>query len=78
MKVFALLVLGALVGAVGYLFGTEAGRQHKDVLVGKIRKGADSASDVVDDAVDSASSAITDAADAAKDAAKGAADQLAS
>jgi hypothetical protein len=41
----AFLILGALVGAAGYLFGTDDGRQRKDDLLRKAKKGADSATD---------------------------------
>ena len=67
MKVFALLILGALVGAAGYLFGTEAGRQRKDDLLSKAKKGADSARDAASDLADTAADTASDLADTAKD-----------
>lgn len=76
MKVFALLMLGALVGAAGYLFGTEAGRQRKDDLLKKAKKGADSAADAAGDLASDAADTAGDLADSAADATKDAVDQL--
>jgi gas vesicle protein len=74
MKVFALLILGALVGAAGYLFGTESGRQRKDDLLKKAHKGADTAKDAASDAADAVTDTAGDLADKAADIADTAAD----
>ena len=52
MKVSALLFVTAIAAAVGYLFGTESGRQQKGVLLEKVgRKSDDLGIDEVRDAV---------------------------
>ena len=66
MKVSIVVVIAALVGAIGYLMGTEDGRERRDSLVARIRKTSDRAvdatKDATKDAVDGAGDSIADAA----------------
>ena len=67
MKVSVVLVIAALVGVIGYLMGTEDGRQRRDSLMARYHKTADSA---VDATVDATKSAVDDAGDSIKNANK--------
>jgi gas vesicle protein len=76
MKVFVILILGALVGAAGFLFGTESGRQKKDDLFAKAKKGASSAGDLASDVADKATDSASDLADTVSDTAGDVADKV--
>ena len=52
MKVFIILLLAALAGAVGFLCGTEQGRQRRDDVIRRIRRTTDDAVDTAADAAD--------------------------
>ncbi len=58
MKLSAILVIAALAGLAGFLFGTEKGRQCKTDLMAKARKTADSAQDAASDAADTVSDTV--------------------
>lgn len=47
MKMFVLFVLLAAAGATGYLLGTEAGRQQKELILVKMGRKEGGESDVV-------------------------------
>ena len=61
MKVFIILFLAVLAGAVGYLMGTEGGRKQRDQLIARVRKDSGSAADAVKDAAAQAGDAVADA-----------------
>ena len=57
MKVTALLFVAAIAAALGYLLGTESGRQHKETILVKLGRtgdgelGVESIIDVIEDNV---------------------------
>ena len=67
MKVSVVLIIAALVGVIGYLMGTEDGRQRRDSLMARYHKTSDS---VVDATTDATKRAVDDAGDSIKNAAE--------
>jgi len=52
MKVFIILLVVALASAVGYLMGTENGRQHRDEVIARFRKESKPVAEAVEDVKD--------------------------
>lgn len=66
-RILVITLIVGLAAAIGYLLGTENGRQYRDQLVARVRKESTSASDAVEQTVEAATnqagSAATDATD---------------
>ena len=70
MKVSIVVIIAALVGVIGYLMGTEDGRERRDSLIARCRGASDSAVDTAKDKVADAGDKVADAGDKVADAAK--------
>jgi uncharacterized membrane protein len=66
-RILVITLIIVLAAAIGYVVGTENGRQYRDRLVARVRKEtastADAARHTADAATEQAAAAATDAAD---------------